>query len=243
MNRIIFKAIVDCLVLAAIMTVLLFTSCAPSLRMITGEKINSTCVPKNDLHIYSKYFITPKEYKVIDRIRTQGNLFWEYNLDQSMNLIRTGACYLGGNSLRIIDIISPSLLGSKSYDIIADVLSSDQDKEFDFSIIDNSLPVDRQFCYLKIYRSRNVYGSGDSYALYFGEEYVCSINNNSRITIKLNNQYPGRSFQIEFNGIRYPLQLNFEKGAVNFISCKVGNCGLPVLKILSDEEGIRKFHQ
>lgn len=222
MNR-----IIDCVVV----TIIILTSCTPSLRLATGEKISSDCKTKNQVHVFSKNSSLPKSYKIISRIHTKGNFFKDYNVDRSMNLIKGGVCSLGGNAAKIIDIIDPSLTGSKSYDIVADVLYLDNEPNFNYSIVDNEATIDNQFCYLKIRRPGRIFGGAESYPLYIGNDYVCSINNNSLVTIQITDWENSKNIHLEFMTKSYPIKINFQKGLINYINCTVQFNGEPNIKI------------
>jgi len=209
----------------------IINSCSPVLKLNSGRKIESTCRPEKQFHIFSEYYTLNIGCKTIGRIHTQSNFFKGYNITESVDLIKSGLCALNGNAIKIIDIKAPTPFGSQSYDIIADVLLLDTIPDFNFVVIDNTVKIDSQFCYIQIKRPKRVIGSKGSYPIYIDNEYACSIENDSYTTIKLSGSIS--SIEVESLGELLPIPIIQKKGFVNDIEFIVGLANHPKFNNIS----------
>jgi hypothetical protein len=210
------KILIICSLIVALSAI---NSCSPVLKLSSGRKIESTCNPDQQYHIFSEFYNLNSGYNIIDRIHTQGNFFKGYNITKSIDLLESGMCTLKGNALKIIKITNPTPFGSQSYDITADVLLLNTIPDFKFSVIDNTFKIDSQFYYIQIVRPKRVIGSKTSFPIYIDNEYACSIENNSLTTIKLSDSIS--SVNVESLGKLIPMPIIQEKGFINYIECKV----------------------
>ncbi len=220
--------------LAGILSII--NSCSPALKLNSGRKIESTCRPERQFHIFSEHYALNIGYKTIERIHTQGNFLKGYNITESIDLIKSGLCTLNGNAIKIIDIKPPSPFGSQSYDIVADVLLLDTIPDFSFVVIDNTSKIDSQFCYIQITRPERVIGSKGSYPIYIDNEYACSIENDSYTIIELSGSIS--NIEVESLGKLLPIPVIQKKGFVNNIECIVGLANHPKFNNISANKNV-----
>jgi hypothetical protein len=91
------KVLITCSLLVALFAI---NSCSPVLKLSSGRKIESTCNPDQQYHIFSEFYNFNNGYNIIDRIHTQRNFFRGYNITKSIDLLESGVCILKGNALK-----------------------------------------------------------------------------------------------------------------------------------------------
>jgi hypothetical protein len=204
-------------------------SCSMQLFNESGTKLNKPCKNVDEGRIFGINYSFPQKPNLIGKVRTKGNFFSDFSLEKSIEVIRKSTCFYEGNALRIIKIKEPSIVGSKSYDIEAEVIRLDSFPERKAELLCKDFKFDTTAYYINIKRSNKILGSAGCYPLYIDNEFICSIENGKEYKIRLKNTES--QFQIEFLNEVFSFQFPFKKGKIENLEFKFGLSGKPILSL------------
>ena len=207
----------------------LFNSCAPIIKIENQSPIADRNAFSDDFHIFGKYELVPGDAKIVGQIFSEGGFFtkMEYRVDESLELLQEKATEMGGNSLQIVDIYTPTPLGSKSYDIRANVLRLSSKPSRGFILLKANTYSKTETHIISISRKNKVYGSGNSYPLYINREFVCSLDAGDQIIIKPLNESSSALIELEFQNNLYPISVQFDQAKSINLEVKIGLHGIP----------------
>jgi hypothetical protein len=207
----------------------IFSSCAPIVKVENQVPIVDRSAYSDDFYIFGKFEAVPDDAKIIGKVLTEGGFFtkMEYRVDESLKMLQAKATEMGGNSLQIVDIHTPSPFGSKSYDIRANVLrlSSKPDRGFELLKVNTCPKAEAPI--ISISRKNKVYGSGNSYPLYINREFVCSIDAGDQINVMLLNESSSALIELEFLNNLYPVTVQLDQTKATNLEVKIGLHGIP----------------
>jgi len=206
-----------------------FNSCAPIVKIENQSSNIAKKAPSDDFYIFGKYELVPDDAIIIGEIFSEGGFFtkMEFRVDESLELLQEKASEMRGNSLQIVDIHTPTPLGSKSYDIRAKVLLLSSEPSRGFLLLKPTTFPKREDSIINISRKNMVYGSGNSYPLYLNREFVCSLDAGDKISIKLLNELSSNLIELEFIGNLYPLNIDLNQNKNINLEVKIGLHGIP----------------
>lgn len=212
-----------------ILYLILFNSCAPIVKIENQSPIINRNGFPADFCIFGKYELIPSDAIIIGQIFSEGGFFtkMEYKVDESLELLREKAIEMGGNSLQIVEIHTPTPFGSKSYDIKANVLRLSSNPSRGFILLKSNSFSKTEGSIISISRKNKVYGSGNSYPLYLNREFVCSLDAGDKIIIKLLNKLSTALIELELQNNLYPVTVQMNPNKSIDLDVKIGSHGIP----------------
>ncbi len=213
----------------SIILLVFLVSCSPKLSTLTGDRVLTNSTSAN-IYVFGKNQDLLNDYELIGTIKMQGNLFTsKYRTDQSINLLKKGANYLGGNAIKIINIQFPKgPFYSQSYDIEADVFKITQipDSIFEFATDTTK----KEGIVINLYRPNKVFGSAVSYPVYINNYYVGGLENKEKMILILKDKSKKYFLELESYNELYKIPIIFRENVIN-IRCTVGMNAIPKIQI------------
>lgn len=143
----------------------------------------------------------------------------------------------GGNAIKLIDHIPPSIMGSTCHRISAKILKVSDFNSLPVISQSDSLLANADYALLHIYRFSGV-GALVGFDLYLGDTVICRVKNNWRKTIRVKKD--GLNTIWARTEVKEEIPVNIKIGKEYYIRCSItmgAFVGRPKLDLVSNETG------
>jgi hypothetical protein len=225
----------------SICCLMIFNSCAPKI---------STSISKNyppldyreDVKVFGLQDPIPSSSEEIGTVKIgdtgfSSNCDWEVVIDKA----KIEARKIGGNAIKIIDHIPPSLMGSSCDRITAKILKVENFNTIASTIKEDSSLVNADYAIIHVYRYSGA-GAFVSYDLHLGDTVICRVSNRWKKTIKIRKD--GLNTLWAKTEVKEELPINIKFGKEYYIRCGITMgllVGRPSLELIDNQVGKAEF--
>jgi len=199
----------------AVILFTLITACSPKITTNLYQT-KTPLAPTETVAVISLSEAIPENAEELGEIKIgdtgfSTNCTWEAVIKKAQEEARK----VGGNAIKIIEHIPPSVLGSSCHRIKALILKVDNAEQFR----SEEEPVtNADFATLKIYRFSGA-GSLVNYDLHLGDSIICRIQNNSKMSIEIKDY--GQKIIWAKTESKTELPIEIQAGKTYYIRCGI----------------------
>jgi len=228
------------IVIFSICCLMIFNSCAPKISTSISKNYPPLDYSK-DVKVFGLQDPIPGSSEEIGTVKIgdtgfSTNCGWEVVLDKA----KIEARKIGGNAIKIIDHIPPSLMGSSCDRITAKILKVENFNAIATTIEDSSL-INADYAIIHVYRHSGA-GAFVSFDLHLGDTVICRVSNRWKKTIKIRKD--GLNTLWAKTEVKEELPINIKFGKEYYIRCGITMgllVGRPSIELVDNQSGKTEF--
>jgi len=229
------------IVIFSIGCLMIFNSCAPKI----STSISKSYPPldyRDDVKVFGLQDPIPSSSEEIGTVKIgdtgfSSNCGWEVVIDKA----KIEARKIGGNAIKIIDHIPPSLMGSSCDRITAKILKVENFNVIATTTKEDSSLINADYAIIHVYRHSGV-GAFVSFDLHLGDTVICRVSNRWKKTIKIRKD--GLNTLWAKTEVKEELPFNIKFGKEYYIRCGITMgllVGRPSLELVDNQAGKAEF--
>lgn len=225
------------LTLPALLFLLSVTACSPKISTDLQKSYNPLDY-KQEIRVLELNDPVPDNSEILGVVKVGDSGFTvDCGYDIMVDLAKLEARKAGGNALKIIEHLPPSMMGSSCHIITAKIL-----KVSDFTITSIAPKVDSvlanaDYALVHVYRFSGT-GGLISFDLHLGDTVICRVSSNSRKTVKIKKD--GLNSLWARTEVKDEIPVNFKIGHEYYVRCSITMgflVGHPKLELVNNDIG------
>jgi hypothetical protein len=223
-----------------ISALMLFSSCHPKI----STSISKSYPPldyKQDVVVIGLDQSEPDSSEFLGQVKI-GDTGFSTNCgyDEAIDKAKLEARKAGGNAIKIIEHIPPSIMGSSCHRITARILKVENVENFTPKV-EQEILLDVDYAILNVYRYSGT-GPLISYDLYLGDSIICRVKNNFKMTLHINKD--GLNTLWARTEAKSEVPIDVKMGKIYYLRCGVtmgAFVGHPKLELIDPKIGKAEF--
>jgi hypothetical protein len=219
---------------------LIFSSCSPKISTQVIKNY-SPLDYRQEVRVFGLSEQVPLNSEEIGTVKIgdtgfSTNCGWEVVIDKAKGEARKA----GGNAIKIIDHIPPSMMGSSCHRIKAKILKVDNFDNIPAQLVDSVL-LNADYALLHVYRYSGA-GALVAYDLHLGDTVICRVKNKWKKTIRIRKD--GLNTLWARTEVKEELPVNIKFGKEYYVRCGVtlgAFVGHPKLELVDNELGKSEY--